>query len=294
MKKIILDASASVDNVLGIMYALKNLDVKALLLKDDEEYHSVFVQNLAVINEKTPITAKIAWGSRKPLIKANRMLPNYMQVVLSGAQKQIMQFEENLAWDVLYDTAKSEGKITLVTLSTLTNIAIALFKYEDLKDYIEEIVIMGGSTDEGNVAAYSEANFAADAYAAAAVINSGIPLRIIGLNVARQSVIHQTEMELNGFQKEIITEMSMNSILYPYDNSVVCQDVLTLISADHPEILTWKRNAVSVEYQSDITLGRLNVDIRRHCDDKENAELAVGVDMVSYAKYLKNYLNSIT
>jgi len=289
MRKIVLDACASADNVLGIIYALKNMDVKALMLKDDKRYHDVFIQNMAIVNNKVPVTAKVAWGSCKPLVEPYMQVPNYMHVALAGTPNQALRFEDSLAWDVLYCTAKSEGKITLVTLSSLTNIAIALFKYEDLKDYIEEIVIMGGSTDEGNVAAFSEANLASDAYAAAAVVNSGIPLRFIGLNVARKSMIGKSEIELYGFQKEIVDQLASDNILYPYKDSVVCHDILTLAAVNHPEYFTWDKYAVSVECRSDLTFGRLNVDIRRHCTDEKNAVLAMDLDLNNYISELKTF-----
>ena len=54
------------------------------------------------------------------------------------------------AWDALYRIAQREGKITLIALGPLTNLAIALEKYPDLPRYIETVYSMGGSTEGGN------------------------------------------------------------------------------------------------------------------------------------------------
>ena len=52
--------------------------------------------------------------------------------------------------------------MTLVTLGPLTNIAIALNLYPQLKDLLGEIVMMGGAIGPGNVTPHAEFNFAYD------------------------------------------------------------------------------------------------------------------------------------
>lgn len=293
MKKIVLDTCTDVQNVLGILYALTFTDIKALLLRDDKENHYNLEKNLAFIHKRNPKEIKIAWGSSTPIVDSGHKIQNYMDILIDEGQFPMPHTEKEMAWDVLYETAKEEGKITIVTLSTLTNIAIALFKYEDLKDYIEEIVIMGGSTEEGNVGPFSEANFAADAYGAEAVISSGIPVRIIGLNAACKSKLTEPEIKLTQLERIVIDKLSANPILYPYKNAVVFHDVLTLMAVCHPDLFGWENYPVSVEYRSDLALGRLNVDIRRHCDDIKNGKVAIDVDKESYRKQLEKDLGKM-
>ena len=45
----------------------------------------------------------------------------------------------------------SNEPITLVTLGPLTNIALLFNTYPECKNYVKEIIMMGGSTGRGNV-----------------------------------------------------------------------------------------------------------------------------------------------
>ena len=85
---------------------------------------------------------------------------------------------------MIYRTAvECEGDLHLVTVGPVTNVALAFLKYPDLPSLIKKITCMGGSTLEGNMNAYGEANIAHDALAAKIVFNSGVPIDMIGLNV---------------------------------------------------------------------------------------------------------------
>ncbi len=76
--------------------------------------------------------------------------------------------------------------VTLIATGPLTNVALAL----DAVDHaaIREIVWMGGSTERGNRTPYAEFNAWADPEAAAAVMTSGVPVTMIGLNLTHQAL----------------------------------------------------------------------------------------------------------
>ena len=67
-----------------------------------------------------------------------------------------------------------------------TNIAAALIKDPTLPARIAGITLMGGSLTFGNVTPAAEFNIWCDPEAAHVVFTSGIPIRMIGLNVTRQ------------------------------------------------------------------------------------------------------------
>lgn len=78
------------------------------------------------------------------------------------------------------------GKVTLVPVGPLTDIA-DLLQYEPrVKDKIDEIILMGGSVYFGyrmRPTPTNEYNIKADAKAAQIVFNSGVPIVMIGLDV---------------------------------------------------------------------------------------------------------------
>jgi purine nucleosidase/pyrimidine-specific ribonucleoside hydrolase len=76
--------------------------------------------------------------------------------------------------------------VTLIATGPLTNVAIALDRVD--RAAIREVVWMGGSTERGNRTPYAEFNAWADPEAAAAVLGSGVPLTIVGLNLTHQAL----------------------------------------------------------------------------------------------------------
>lgn len=97
---------------------------------------------------------------------------------------------ENTPFMHLYNIIKaSEDPVSVVALGPLTNIALLIQTFPDLKDHIESILIMGGGIDKGNVTAFAEFNIYVDPHAASVVFNSGIPVVMAGLNVSEDSYL---------------------------------------------------------------------------------------------------------
>src|SRR5256712_8131491 len=82
---------------------------------------------------------------------------------------------------------RTEG-VTLVPTGPLTNIALALRKEPRIAGRVPEICLMGGSRTHGNVTAAAEFNIYFDPEAAHAVFTSGIPIKMVGLNVTEQVI----------------------------------------------------------------------------------------------------------
>ncbi len=273
MKKVILDACPSADNYFGILYACKRLDVKALLLRDDALQHETLAYNLGVIHARNPLQMPIAWGSTGPMLENGQSCSHYRGVRLPGSVWQAPNVTQEHAWDLLYRVAKQEGKVTIVTLSSLTNLAIALFKYEDLREHIEQVVCMGGTTCVGNVAPYAEANLFEDPYAAEGVVRFGIPVSFVGLDVPRAAAC---PLPLQAEQQAVLSLLQADALRYPYQGQVALHDCLTIEAAAAPQHFVWESWAGNVEYKSSLCAGRLNLDIRKHCDDPKNITIATG------------------
>jgi purine nucleosidase len=93
--------------------------------------------------------------------------------------------------DFLIETLRSAevGPITLCALGPLTNIAMALVKAPEVAGKIRELVVMGGAGFElGNVTPAAEFNIHVDPHAAAIVVDSGIPITMVPLDVTHQLI----------------------------------------------------------------------------------------------------------
>jgi inosine-uridine nucleoside N-ribohydrolase len=85
--------------------------------------------------------------------------------------------------------------LTLVPTGPLTNVALLLRTYPDLAERVREIVLMGGSTDVGNVEPLAEFNIHVDPEAADVVFSSGLPVTMCGLNVTHQALATEEVLE---------------------------------------------------------------------------------------------------
>jgi inosine-uridine nucleoside N-ribohydrolase len=90
---------------------------------------------------------------------------------------------------------RHRGELVLATIGPETNVALALRREPRLKNWLREITVMGGSTGAGNITPAAEFNIYCDPEAAWAVFNSGVPIRMVGLNVTQVTGFEQTDVE---------------------------------------------------------------------------------------------------
>lgn len=83
--------------------------------------------------------------------------------------------------------ATSTVPITLVAVGPLTNVATLVQRHPGVVDAIEQVVIMGGSTDRGNTTPLAEFNIWVDPEAAAVVADADVVTTWHGLNITHQA-----------------------------------------------------------------------------------------------------------
>src|SRR5699024_11273858 len=62
--------------------------------------------------------------------------------------------------------------------------------YAEVKENIEEIILMGGSTGRGNASVMAEFNIYADPEAAKIVFSSGLPIVMAGIDVGQKALVY--------------------------------------------------------------------------------------------------------
>jgi len=117
--------------------------------------------------------------------------------------KQVTEFEVSVGYKMIIDLVNnSSGKVTIVAMASMIDVALALQQDPGIIDNISHVVIMGGAfTVEGNLsdAPYpinndvAEWNMWIDAQAAQYVMNSGVPVSIIPLD-AIQYYVQQNDL----------------------------------------------------------------------------------------------------
>lgn len=134
---------------------------------------------------QAPVTAQDVLGETA-LATTGRVLPPVQAQPAAGHGVQ-----------ALIDAARARpGRLTVLALGPLTNLATAFEAAPDLPGLLQSIVLMGGSTDRGNTTAVAEFNIHADPEAAARVFGAGVPLVMFGLNVCRQVLVGEEHVRL--------------------------------------------------------------------------------------------------
>ena len=213
----------------------------------------------------------------------------------SPAEKETMH-----AWDAIYEAAKKEGgKLQIVAVGPLTNIANAIISHPDLKDMIERILIMGGAAVGGNATMAAEFNISADPHSAETVMQSGIPVVMFGLDVTVDAYLDSKDIQdIRDFNTKIskffvdVVQSNLNFYIKNYKREILCiHDACPLIYLQYPEIFTGQKAGVYVETQSRLCFGKTVTDIWSDTKFKTRETMVMlGVDREKFASTLKGLL----
>lgn len=160
---------------------------------------------------------------------------------------------------------KSETPITLIPIGPLTNIALLLMTYPEVKTFIKEIVLMGGSATRGNVTPLAEFNIYCDPEAAQIVFNSGLPLTMVGLDVAiSSSLTHDTINELSLINEtgKMLHQLFKHYRGDDFEKGINVYDAYTLLYLLHPEHFDVQEADVQIETDGKLTKGASVVDFK--------------------------------
>ena len=186
---------------------------------------------------------------------------------------------------------RSEEKVTLVPIGPLTNLALLFVQYPEVKEKIEEIVLMGGAFLRGNITPAAEFNIYVDPEAASIVFNSGVPIVMAGLDVTHQAYITREENEIlrqkGGriavFAAELIDFFSRYHYEVEKLPGCTIHDACAVAYLCHPEIFVEKQCHVDIELEGSLTAGTTVCDPGNYEGKEKNATVLYGVDREKFA-----------
>lgn len=180
--------------------------------------------------------------------------------------------------------------VTLVATGPLTNIALFLKMYPQLKDRISEIVFMGGSAGRGNRTPYAEFNIWMDPEAADVVLRSGLPLTMCGLDVTHQALVTKEifadlEAMNTTLSKTIIGLLKFFAKTYEevfeMPDPPLHDPVAVALLIDRTVVKSRHVN-VQVELSGTLTRGATVVDIHQRLGEKANCDVALELDFQKF------------
>jgi len=207
-KKVIIDCDVGVDDALALVLAFHSpeLEVQAVTgVNGNVPLPLVFGNIQKVLNLIQPShNPWIARGADRPLTGKGV----YAREVHGGDGLGGATFRDSgrrewwrpfprQAHELICESAAGEpGALTLITVGPLTNVALALDHDPEAMKAIREIIVMGGAVrTTGNITPYAEFNFFVDPLAASKVLGSGLPIRLVPLDVTRQVALTPEVME---------------------------------------------------------------------------------------------------
>lgn len=190
MSKFLLDCDTGLDDAVAIAYADRHVDLIGITTVHGNVGVEATTRNTLAICELLGLDVPVAKGVGEPWNQPRIHAP---AVHGEGGLGDTSLPEPSgtpvdaHAVDFIIDNARAHsGELILAATGPLTNVATAIRKEPRLRDWLQGISLMGGSTAGGNVTPAAEFNIFADPEAAAAVFTSGIPIRMFGLNVTTQ------------------------------------------------------------------------------------------------------------
>ena len=191
--------------------------------------------------------------------------------------------------------------ITLVATGPLTNIADVVTQLTHLHHKIEQIVFMGGAIELGNWTPAAEFNILVDPEAAEIVMNSGLKLTMIGLEVTHQAWLddsHADELRGKGECGEFVAELLDHFVGFHQQRfgwpGAPIHDAVTIAHLIDPSIMTTISTNVTVETKSELTLGRTVVDVYSVTDQPANVTVGIGIDRDRFVTLLMQHLLSLS
>jgi purine nucleosidase/pyrimidine-specific ribonucleoside hydrolase len=179
-----------------------------------------------------------------------------------------------------------ETPATLVPTGPLTNVAQLLTERPDLHGRIREIVFMGGSTGRGNTTPAAEFNIFVDPEAAAVVLESGLPLTMIGLNLTHQAratadVLERIRALPGEPARAVAGWMEFFGATYERVHGEFAppvHDPCTVALLIDPAVMRCAETFVAVETEGRWTRGATVVDLHDRLGQPPNARVAMELD----------------
>lgn len=198
MRKVILDCDPGHDDAFAIMLAAKHLDLLGVTtIGGNSQLEKVTTNALKTLEVIDMPGIPVYPGHSGPMVAPLVTAPQFHgESGMDGPvlPDPLIKAQTKHAVDFIVDTVMSTDDVTLIATAPLTNIAAAINREPRIVERVREISIMGGSVTFGNWTPMAEFNIFVDPEAAYRVFNSGIHVKMSGLNLTRQCFVTQKEL----------------------------------------------------------------------------------------------------
>ena len=302
-RPIIIDTDPGIDDAVAIAAAVfcESLDVKLISTVSGNVSINHTTKNAQKLMEFFGKDIPVSQGASKPLIKQLEDASHiHGETGMAGYDfpEPTKELHKKNSIEAMKDVIlSSDEKITIVPIGPLTNIALLLKTYPEVKENIEEIVLMGGSSGRGNHTPAAEFNIYADPEAAKIVLSQGVKTVICPLDVTSIATLDlETINKLRDMNK--VGEM-FYSLFNHYRGGSVSKgglkmhDLTTIAYLDKPELFEKVETFVDVETTPGYTEGFMIVDFKGVYKKEANATFCTEINVEEFRKWMLNIFENI-
>ena len=201
--------------------------------------------------------------------------------------KTVLQDQHAVEFIIETLLAADENSVTLVPTGPLTKIATAIQREPSILRSVDEIVLMGGAMREGgNRTPSAEFNIMVDPHAADIVFKCGRPIVVVGLDASHQVLSTRERVARIKSLGNPVADATAGMLGF-FDRhdtkkygseGAPLHDPCTVAYLLKPELFESKMLNISVETESELTIGHTAVDFWHVTDRPINAAWVYEVD----------------
>ena len=305
MINLVLDLDTGIDDAIALSIAAKDESINLLgvtctygnVTVDESAYNT-----LALLSLLDRSDVPVYKGRDRALLSSSPYFPHEAGRKIHGPKgsgditlkESKRSIEKINAIDYLSSLMMKRDDITIITTGPMTNLASVLSSYPTLSSWKGKVIFMGGAlTVRGNVNHFAEANIFKDPEAAKIVVESGLDVTMIGLDVTERTRLYRTNAEKWKDRGSEIGETLGSMLNYYLDNTLgmdetYVHDPSAVIASLHPEYYSFLPLPLTVETE-DLDRGRVVVDEKRLLDRDKMVKVALDVDRVKLEGFLSSF-----
>lgn len=294
---VIIDCDPGLDDAVALFMAGANekIDIKAVTVVAGNQTLDKVGNNALRILGFGRIDVPVAFGFEKPIVRELNIASEvHGEDGLYGVKipESTLKPSNLHAIDLIAKILReSNEKITLIPMGPLTNIAMFLKIYSELKDKIERISLMGGAINGGNRTSAAEFNIFVDPEAADIVFKSGIPITMCGLDVTQKTIVFKDDIEriksISNPVAKLVGEILENLSKYHKEDGIegcYLHDPVAVSCVANPTIIKTTPLKVDIELQGKYTTGATVGNFNKRFNYNPNADVAFDIDRETFVK----------
>lgn len=306
MRQIWIDCDPGHDDAMAILTAIANpekLKILGISTVGGNQTIEKVTTNAKNILEFVHSDIPLAKGQDKPLVKPLNTAPEAHGdsgmdgLYFNGTDYPVVS--ENAVEYMYHKIMESKEKTTLVALAPLTNLALLLKVYPEVKEKIECISMMGGGISHGNCTELAEFNIYVDPEAAHIVFHSGISVIMAGLDVTENAAITLNEIKtlkdkgkVSHLAYELLSFYNESGKQFGFIDSPI-HDLCAVEYLIKPDIFSGKNYYVDIVTDNGISRGQTLADLRKVPKHKDNVFVLKQVDRKKFVETLVEGLEKL-